>query len=132
MGAAMKQRHWLRDFWRGYSNVVLVLCCSILLLQDIFGAHGLMAMRQSQRETVRVHQEIDRLNDENREIQAHIHALKTDPTTIECIARAQMGLTRPGESVFKLPGSASDTDDPCLEPSAPRTPPAVTPPTAAP
>jgi cell division protein FtsB len=126
----MKQRSWLADLWREHSNLLLVLLCSILLLQDVFGAHGLMAMRRSERETDRVRQEIKRLDDQNRQAEQRIHALETDPSTIECIARTQ-GLARPGENVFKLPGPAGDSsqdapgdapadaDDPCFAPATP-------------
>jgi cell division protein FtsB len=127
----MKKRSLLADLWREHSNILLVLLCSILLLQDVFGAHGLMAMRQSQRETARVRQEIKLLDDQNRQAEQRIRALQTDPHTIECIARARMGLARPGENVFKLPGSSDDSDDACFAPSTPQTPnpqPSSTPP----
>jgi cell division protein FtsB len=131
MKASVKRGAWLADLWREHSNIVLVLLCSILLLQDVFGAHGLMAMRQSQRETARVRQEIKLLDDQNRQAEQRIRALQTDPRTIECIARERMGLARPGENVFKLPGSSEDDDDPCFAPAAPETrspQPATTPP----
>jgi cell division protein FtsB len=140
MGDAMKpstkatknKGSWLAELWGEHSNILLVLLCSILLLQDVFGAHGLMAMRQSQRETARVRQEIKVLDDQNRQAEDRIRALETDPATIECIARAQ-GLARPGENVFKLPepsGDSSDSapgnafddaDDPCFAPASPQT-----------
>jgi cell division protein FtsB len=139
VGDAMKQKSWLADLWREHSNILLVLLCSILLLQDVFGAHGLMAMRQSQRETARVRQEIKLLDDQNRQAEQRIRALQTDPRTIECIARERMGLARPGENVFKLPGSPGDSpedaDDPCFAPTNPETrspQPAPTPPPQAP
>jgi cell division protein FtsB len=139
----MKQRSWLADLWREHSNILLVVLCSILLLQDVFGAHGLMAMRQSERETDRVRQEIKLLDDQNRQAEQRIRALQTDPRTIECIAREHMGLARPGENVFKLPGpagdssqdAAGDADDPCFAPATPPaqgSQPAPTPPPAAP
>jgi cell division protein FtsB len=108
---------WLRE----HSSGLLVVACSFLLLQDVFGAHGLMAMQRSRREAAHVRQEIKQLDDENRELETHIHALKSDPGTIECIAREQMGLARPGENVFKLPqtGKPDDNSDPCLESSTP-------------
>jgi cell division protein FtsB len=122
---------WLGDMWREHSNILLVLLCSILLLQDVFGAHGMIAMRQSQRETARVRHEIQLLDNQNRQAQQRIHELQTNPATIECMARAG-GLARPGEVVFGVTGtsgeSAEDADAACF-PQA--TPPAQSPQSAA-
>jgi cell division protein FtsB len=35
-----------------------------------------------------------------------VNALKSDPKSIERIAREEMGLARPGELIFKLPDTA--------------------------
>jgi cell division protein FtsB len=130
MGAAMKADFSLSGWLRQHSTGILVLACSVLLLQDVFGAHGLMAMQRSQREAVQVRAEIQRLDTENAKLEYQIHALKTDPSLIECIARDQIGLTRQGETVFRLPqnGKQQDDSEACLDaalpnpakPSAPR------------
>ena len=80
----------------------------LLLLQDIFGAHGVLAMRRSQAEARKIQQEINKLDSENKRLQDHVKDLKTDPSTMECIAREDFGLARPGELIFKThpnPGS---------------------------
>lgn len=124
MKADFSMSAWLRQ----HSTGLLVLACSLLLMQDVFGAHGLMAMQRSQRQAVQVRAEIQRLDAENSKLEQQIHALKTDPATIECIARDQMGLARQGESVFKLPQSGKQDDsDPCLDAASPD---AATPPAA--
>jgi len=116
----MKADFSISAWLRGHSTGLLALACSVLLLQDVFGAHGLMAMQRSQREAVQVRAEIQKLDAENSKLEQQIHALKTDPATIECIARDQMGLTRQGESVFKLPQSGKQDDsDPCLDAASP-------------
>jgi cell division protein FtsB len=47
----------------------------------------------------------------SRELTAQIIAVKTDPATVERLAREKFGLARPGEIVFKfrndLPGAVS-------------------------
>jgi len=73
----------------------------LLLLQDIFGTHGVLAMRRSQAEARKIQQEITQLDLENKKLQDHVKDLKTDPSTMECIARENFGLARPGELIFK-------------------------------
>jgi cell division protein FtsB len=93
----------MREFLRRNLSWFLAFALSLLLLQDIFGTHGLIAMRRSQQEAAQVQREIDQINDENRQLQGRVKALKSDPATIERIAREEMGLARPGEYIFKIP-----------------------------
>lgn len=83
---------------------------ALLLLQDVFGTHGLIAMRRSQQEAARVQQEINQMDEENHRLQENVQSLKSDPAAIEHIAREEMGLAKPGEYIFKIaPRSGSAT-----------------------
>ena len=84
----------------------------LLLLQDIFGTHGVLAMRRSQAEARKIQQEINQLDAENKKLQNHVKDLKTDPSTMECIAREDFGLARPGELIFKTQPRPSDPAHP--------------------
>jgi cell division protein FtsB len=100
----------IRRFCHRYATALLALALLALLLQDIFGAHGVLAMRRSQKEVEQVQREIKQLNDQNCELEQTVSALKTDPKEIERIAREDMGLARQGEYIFKLapkPGDSS-------------------------
>ena len=88
----------------------------LLLLQDIFGTHGVLAMRRSQAEARKIQQEITQLDRENRKLQDHVKDLKTDPSTMECIAREDFGLARPGELIFKTRARATDPAHPAAPP----------------
>jgi cell division protein FtsB len=93
---------------------------ALLLLQDVFGTHGLIAMRRSQQEAARVQQEINQLDEENRRLQENVQSLKSDPAAIEHIAREEMGLAKPGEYIFKIAprsGSAGVPDSSTAHPS---------------
>jgi len=107
----------MREFLRRNLSWFLAFALSLLLLQDIFGTHGLIAMRRSQQEAAQVQREIDQINDENRQLQGRVKALKSDPATIERIAREEMGLARPGEYIFKIPSRPADP--PAAEPPGP-------------
>ena len=82
---------------------------ALLLLQDVFGTHGLIAMRHSQQEAARVQQEINQLDEENHRLQENVQSLKSDPAAIEHIAREEMGLAKPGEYIFKIAPRSGNT-----------------------
>lgn len=110
-----------REFFRRNLNWFLVAALAVLILQDVFGTHGVLAMRRSMKEAAQVQQEIDRLNAENQKLQNHVQSLKSDPAAIEKIAREDMGLARPGEYIFKIPPKAGDASS-NPQTSGPRTP----------
>ena len=82
---------------------ILGLALFALLVHDIFGPHGFIAMRRTQREIDDIREQIGKVNAENKSLANQVNALKTDPKAIERIAREEMGLARPGEMIFKLP-----------------------------
>lgn len=101
----------MSNFLRENLNWFLALGLALLLLQDVFGTHGLLAMRRAQKEAARVQLEINQINQENRRLQENVKALKTDPAAIERIAREEMGLARPGEYIFKIPAKPGDAPE---------------------
>ena len=107
----------LREFLVRNVNWFLAGGLALLLLQDVFGTHGLIAMRRAQQEAARVQKQIDQINQENRQLQDRVKALKTDPQTIERIAREEMGLARPGEYIFKIPPRPGDASSPSSQPA---------------
>ncbi len=90
------------SFLRRHGGVVLGMTLLVVIVHDLFGAKGFFAMRRSQQEVQKLQEEITRINEENQRMSEHIKALKTDPKLIERIAREQMGMTRPGERVYRI------------------------------
>jgi len=86
-----------------YGRHVLVVFVVVLLVHDVFGTHGFLAMRRKQQEIQKVKTDLDRLNKENAALEQDVKNLKTDPQTIEKIAREEFGQSRPGEIIIKLP-----------------------------
>jgi cell division protein FtsB len=109
----------LREFLRRNANWFLAAALSLLLLQDVFGTHGVLAMRRAQKEAATVKKEIDQINEENRQLQDRVKSLKTDPQAIERIAREEMGLARPGEYIFKTSPRPTDASTPAPQPAEP-------------
>jgi cell division protein FtsL len=98
--------HWkeLPDkFWRVYGRLVLVIFVVVLLVHDIFGTHGFLAMRRKQQDIQKVGRTLDKLNKENTLLEQDVQDLKSDPQTIRKIAREELGLAQPGEVIIKLP-----------------------------
>jgi cell division protein FtsB len=100
-GPSMNFAEQMRWFLRRNLNWFLVGGLALLLLQDIFGTHGVLAMRRTQQQAAEIRKEINQLDTENKKLLERVKALKTDPATIERIAREENGLARPGEFIFK-------------------------------
>ena len=96
----------------------LVAGLTLLVVQDIFGTHGVLAMRRSQQQAAEVQKEIEQLNQENKKLQDRVRSLKSDPAAIERIAREEIGLARPGEYIFKIDPKPGDSQIPAVQPPA--------------
>jgi cell division protein FtsB len=105
------------EFLRRRLSWLLGGALALLLLQDIFGTHGLIAMRRSQQEAAQVQLEISQLDEENRRLQDSVQSLKSDPAAIERIAREELGLAKPGEYIFKIAPRSGSTGTPAGPPS---------------
>ena len=99
----------VREFVSRNASWFLAIALGLLLLQDVFGTHGLVAMRHAQQQAAATQKEIDQLNAANRQMQERVQSLKSDPAAIERIAREEMGLARPGEYIFKIPSKSDDS-----------------------
>lgn len=86
-------------FFRRNALWFLVIALAWLLVQDIFGTHGVLAMHRSQVELQKIQGEIKQLNEDNEKLQGDVKDLDSDPVTAEGLAR-EMGLARPHEQVF--------------------------------
>ena len=95
----------LQPVLRQYGLALLGLLVLVLVVHDIFGTHGYLAMRRTQQEIQKVTTDLDQLNKENVELEQEVKELKTDPHKIEKIARDELGLARPGEVIIKIPRS---------------------------
>jgi cell division protein FtsB len=98
-------------FFKRHMREILVVALLLLAVHDVFGEHGFLAMWRTQKQLTQLRGDIDRLNKENTKMTNQVTALKTDPETIERIAREQMGLAKPGELIFKLPAAAPGSGD---------------------
>lgn len=109
----------LREFVRRNATWFLVAGLVLLILQDVLGTHGVLAMRHSMKQSTEIQKEIQQLNQQNEELQKHVRSLKSDPAAIERIAREDMGLARPGEYIFKIQPKPGAPTTPLAQPAEP-------------
>jgi cell division protein FtsB len=101
---------------RHYGPALLGLLVLVLVVHDVFGTHGYLAMRRIQQEIKKVTADLDQLNKENLQLEEEVKELKTDPHKIEKIARDELGLARPGEVIIEIPRSQQLPQDSTVKP----------------
>ena len=99
----MKEQTTFKKVWQSYGRIVLTLCIAALVVHDVFGTHGYLALRRTKDEIAKVQKDLSRLNKENEQLQEEVIELRTNPDKIEALARNGLGLARPGEVIIKVP-----------------------------
>jgi len=115
---AIEMLPWNVETLRRYATYLLVVVCIALLVHEIMGAHGFIALRQEKREIESLREQIRQLKDENAQLDKRIKELQSDPKAIERLARESMGFARNGETIYT---GVTGTDSP--KEQAPNAPP---------
>jgi cell division protein FtsB len=76
-----------------------------LLIILVFGGQSLGRVWQMKGEVAGLEREIASLRAETERLAAAVAKLRSDPDSIERVAREELGLVKPGERVLKLPPS---------------------------
>jgi cell division protein FtsB len=79
---------------------VLLFVASVIVVDALVGDRGLVAMLRARHEYDELSGSIARQRSENARLRDMVRRLREDPSTIEEIARRELGLIRPGERVF--------------------------------
>jgi cell division protein FtsB len=79
-----------------------IIALVALVVGSFFGDRGFLRMVAQRERTESLRQQIDELRSENGRLAAEITALKSDPRAVEKLAREELGLARPGETVFLI------------------------------
>ena len=77
-----------------------VLLLIALVVGSMFGDRGILHLMTQRQRAEALRQEIEALREENLKLYAQIRELRTDPRAVERLAREELGLARPGETVF--------------------------------
>jgi cell division protein FtsB len=73
-----------------------------LVVGALIGDRGVLYLLDQQKKADALRAELDALRADNQHLAEEIAALRSDPGAIERIAREELGLARPGETVFIL------------------------------
>ena len=91
---------------RSLRTKAATLFCVILVLAlavgSLFGDRGILQLVHQKERAARLAEELDELRAENLRLAGEIQSLRTDPRAIERLAREELGLARPGETVFLI------------------------------
>jgi cell division protein FtsB len=83
--------------WRRALNYLLVFATAVLLADALVGERGLVATTRARRQSDELAASVAALHEENASLRETAERLRTDPSTIESLARDTLGLIRPGE-----------------------------------
>lgn len=109
-------RESFTNLFENYGRHLLGVFVIVLCVHDVFGNHGFLVMRHKQQEIQKVRIELDRLNKENAGFEEDRKNLKSDPATIERIAREEFGQSRTGEIIIRLPAPAAPVEAAAAKP----------------
>ena len=98
---------WDHKTLRRNAIFVLALLSFALLMHEVFGRNGYLTLRRQKQEYSTLQQNIQRLAQDNQQIEQKIRALKTNPEAVEKQARDQLHLAKPGELIYMLPDKRS-------------------------
>jgi cell division protein FtsB len=77
-----------------------------LTVGSVFGDRGILSLVGKRKQVQALRDELEELRAENARLAAKVVALRTRPRAIEEIAREELGLARPDETVFLVPDEA--------------------------
>ena len=75
-----------------------VVC--VLVVDALVGDQGLVATMRARKQYDELASDIARLRNQNASLREEAHRLREDPAAIEEIARRELGLMSPGETLF--------------------------------
>jgi cell division protein FtsB len=100
--------------WKGRA---LCFAACVLAANALIGERGLSETLRARRNFNAAVVELSRVQYENAELASEIRRLQQDGPTIEDVARAELGLIRPGE-VLVVVRSATQTPTPTVAPTS--------------
>jgi cell division protein FtsL len=85
-----------------------VIALIALAVGSVFGDRGILSMVGEREKIEALRGELDALRTENARLSAEITDLRQNPRAIERLAREQLGLARPDETVFLIRDASPD------------------------
>ncbi len=108
------------SFRRRLATWGLFLFAALIAVHVLFGTNGWMAYEKKKTEYRKVTEDVQRMQQENAQLEGQIKALKTDPKAIEKEAREQLKYAKPGEIVYVMPTPAQELNSTAQAQAQPR------------
>jgi cell division protein FtsB len=108
----VKEPRWEDARFRRAALWGLALLTIALIVHEIFGANGYLALRRKRQELQDLQLQVEQLKQENQKLEEQVKALKSDPKAVEKLAREEMKLARPGEIIYVLPDKQPKNETP--------------------
>jgi len=83
-----------------FARMAVIFVTTAVLVEALVGDKGFLATIRARREYDELARQIARMRTENAQLRETARALREDPATIEALARRELGLLRPGETLF--------------------------------
>jgi cell division protein FtsB len=93
-------------------QALLIFVVVVFVADGLVGDRGLLAMLRARQEYDDLAATIARERADNARLREEARRLREDPTAIEEIARRELGLIRPGETVFIVKDPAPPAPQP--------------------
>ena len=81
-------------------HMLLVFVTLVLVINALIGERGLTQTLRARKQHQELVMAIERLRVENARLRDEARRLRSDPGTIEALARQELGLIKPGEMLF--------------------------------
>ena len=81
-------------------QMLLVFVTLVLVINALIGERGLTQTLRARKQHQELVTAIERLRAENARLRDEARRLRSDPGTIEALARQELGLIKPGEMLF--------------------------------
>jgi cell division protein FtsB len=96
---------------RKAATLASLLAFIALVVGSLFGDGGMLHLVAERERADTLQRQIDELQQENSRLAAEILALRQDPRAVERIAREELGLAKPGETVFVISDEQAPDQD---------------------
>ncbi len=94
-----------RSVLRRHLRLVVVLLLA-LVVASVLGKRSVIRLYQMHKEKVVLEREIEQLAASDAALAEEVRQFRTDPSKVESIAREELGLVKPGETVYEFEAPA--------------------------
>lgn len=92
----------LKERRRRWARYILTIVSGVLMINALVGEKGYLATLQARQQRVELEASVNALHAENDSLEDFARRLRRDPLTLEEVAREDLGLIKPGETLVTL------------------------------